>query len=169
MRHNSHILGYPESFPSVKDLHECLARTQLKPVLAQSLKATLEARLLHQGATTEDILIAYVSAIRAFSVLDPSGVLLDAACHPIKQYLRRRPDTVRHILHSLTDSSGDLGGELELDRGAGAGSLNDEEASGIGSDEAGSTDWESWLPAPSDADPNQILGWSGGKKQVTDF
>ena len=65
MRHNSHILGYPESFPSVKDLHECLARTQLKPVLAQSLKATLEARLLHQGATTEDILIAYVSAIRA--------------------------------------------------------------------------------------------------------
>lgn len=80
----SSSLGYPESFPAVKDLQECLSRTQLKPILAQSLKATLEARLLHQGATTEDILIAYVSAIRAFSVLDPSGVLLDVACDPIK-------------------------------------------------------------------------------------
>jgi hypothetical protein len=59
----------------------------LKPILAQSLKTTLEARLLHQGATTEDILIAYVSAIRAFSVLDPTGVLLDVACDPIKYYL----------------------------------------------------------------------------------
>ncbi len=68
----------------MKDLQECLSRTQLKPVLAQSLKNTLEARLLHQGATTEDILIAYVSAIRAFSVLDPTGVLLDTACEPIK-------------------------------------------------------------------------------------
>jgi anaphase-promoting complex subunit 2 len=81
--------GYPESFPSVKDLQECLARTQLKPVLAQSLKSTLEARLLHQGATTEDILIAYVSAIRAFSVLDPTGVLLDIACEPIKYFTLR--------------------------------------------------------------------------------
>jgi anaphase-promoting complex subunit 2 len=78
------LIGYPESFPSVKDLQECLSRTQLKPILAQSLKTTLEARLLHQGATTEDILIAYVSAIRAFSVLDPTGVLLDVACDPIK-------------------------------------------------------------------------------------
>ena len=68
----------------MKDLQECLSRTQLKPVLTQSLKLTLEARLLHQGATTEDILIAYVSAIRAFSVLDPTGVLLDVACEPIK-------------------------------------------------------------------------------------
>lgn len=81
------VIGYPESFPSVKDLQECLSRTQLKPILAQSLKTTLEARLLHQGATTEDILIAYVSAIRAFSVLDPTGVLLDVACDPIKYYL----------------------------------------------------------------------------------
>ena len=53
-------------------------------MLTESLKCTLEARLLHQGATTEDILIAYVSAIRAFSVLDPTGVLLDVACDPIK-------------------------------------------------------------------------------------
>ena len=90
--------GYPESFPSVKDLQDCLCRTQLKPVLTQSLKCTLEARLLHQGATTEDILIAYVSAIRAFSVLDPTGVLLDVACDPIKysRYLYYLP-IIHHI------------------------------------------------------------------------
>ncbi|KAK4026154.1 hypothetical protein OUZ56_015173 [Daphnia magna] len=153
------IIGYPESFPSVKDLQECLSRTQLKPTLTQSLKTTLEARLLHQGATTEDILIAYVSAIRAFSVLDPTGVLLDAACDPIKQYLRLRGDTVRHIIHSLTDSSGELGGELELGR-TGAAILDDESVAAVGDAEA-STDWENWSPAPSDADPSKL--WTGKK------
>ncbi|XP_046449406.1 anaphase-promoting complex subunit 2-like [Daphnia pulex] len=153
------IIGYPESFPSVKDLQECLSRTQLKPILAQSLKTTLEARLLHQGATTEDILIAYVSAIRAFSVLDPTGVLLDVACDPIKQYLRLRGDTVRHIIHSLTDSSGELGGELELGR-TGTAILDEESVAAVGDTEA-STDWENWLPAPSDADPSKL--WTGKK------
>lgn len=85
------VIAYPESFPSVKDLHECLSRTQLKPELARSLKATFETRLLHQGATTQDILIAYVSVIRAFGVLDPTGVLLEVACEPIKYGSSRSP------------------------------------------------------------------------------
>lgn len=166
----------------MKDLQECLSRTQLKPVLTQSLKLTLEARLLHQGATTEDILIAYVSAIRAFSVLDPTGVLLDVACEPIKylialvlisffninllisecnprQYLRLRGDTVRHIIHSLTDSTGDLGGELELGKG-GLAILDEESVAAVGDTEV-SVDWENWMPAPSDADPSKL--WTGKK------
>jgi len=156
------IIGYPESFPSVKDLQECLCRTQLKSVLTESLKCTLEARLLHQGATTEDILIAYVSAIRAFSVLDPTGVLLDIACDPIKQYLRNREDTVRHIIHSLTDSSGELGGELELNPENGVAAIEDQSVvAGAINDGDASTDWENWCPAPSDADPTKL--WTGKK------
>ena len=76
-----------------------------------------------------------------------------------RQYLRRRGDTVRHIIHSLTDSSGELGGELELGR-TGASAVLDEESAGGDADQA-SIDWENWVPAPSDADPSKL--WTGKK------
>lgn len=64
---------------------------------------------------------------------------------------------MRHIIHSLTDSSGDLGGELELGRV----SAMDDESGGVNIEGEPSTDWENWMPAPSDADPNKI--WTGKK------
>lgn len=73
--------------------------------------------------------------------------------------MRLRGDTVRHIIHSLTDSSGELGGELELGR-TGAAILDDESVAAVGDAEA-STDWENWSPAPSDADPSKL--WTGKK------
>ena len=47
-----------------------------------------EQRLLHPGANTSDILTQYVSAIRALHVLDPTGVILEHVCAPVRQYLR---------------------------------------------------------------------------------
>ena len=73
--------------------------------------------------------------------------------------MRLRSDTVRHIIHSLTDSSGELGGELELGR-TGAAILDEESVAAVGDTES-STDWENWLPAPSDADPSKL--WTGKK------
>ena len=40
------------------------------------------------GVNTGDILTAYISAIRALRVLDPSGVLLELVCEPVRKYLR---------------------------------------------------------------------------------
>ena len=53
-----------------------------------SLRAALESRLLHPGVNTQDILTAYVSAIRALRILDPAGVLLELVCEPVRSYLR---------------------------------------------------------------------------------
>lgn len=38
-----------------------------------------------------------------FQLLDPSGVVLDIACGPLREYLRSREDTVRCVVKSLTD------------------------------------------------------------------
>ena len=40
------------------------------------------------GVNTADILTAYISAIRALRMLDPSGVLLELVCDPVRKYLR---------------------------------------------------------------------------------
>ncbi len=40
------------------------------------------------GVNTNDILTAYINAIKALRVLDPSGVLLDLVCEPVRKYLR---------------------------------------------------------------------------------
>lgn len=38
-------------------------------------------------------------------LLDPSGVVLEKVCDPVRSYLRIREDTVRCIVASLTDDS----------------------------------------------------------------
>ena len=66
------------------------------------------------GAATLDILTQYVNTIKALKEVDPRGMLLNAVGEPIKAYLRGRPDTIRCIVHSLTDDNAvdSLFGEL---------------------------------------------------------
>lgn len=40
------------------------------------------------GVNTCDIITLYISAIKALRVLDPSMVILEVACEPIRRYLR---------------------------------------------------------------------------------
>ena len=69
---------------------------------------------------------------------------------------------MRHIIHSLTDSSGELGGELELNPENGVAAIEDQSVvAGAINDGDASTDWENWCPAPSDADPTKL--WTGKK------
>ena len=44
------------------------------------------------GVNTADILTAYISGIRALRVLDPTGVLLELVCEPVRTYLRYVPE-----------------------------------------------------------------------------
>lgn len=105
------VVDYPDSRPALDDLKLCLAKTQLRSHVVKSLKASIEQRLLHPGVNTSDIISAYVSAIKALLCLDPSGVMMENICHPLKKYLRSREDTVKCIVSNLTDdpeSSNDL-------------------------------------------------------------
>lgn len=143
------IVEYPDSLPAIKDLKSCLEVTDQRKELIASLRSAFERRLLHPGANTSDILTQYVSAIRALHVLDPSGVILEQVCLPVRQYLRTREDTVRCIVTSLTDDSSTELAE-ELMRGDPR-TVDDFGASDSEDDDV------KWMPAPSDADPDKIL------------
>lgn len=42
---------------------------------------------------------------KGLRLLDPSGVVLEQVCSPVRKYLKTREDTVRCIVASLTDDS----------------------------------------------------------------
>lgn len=154
------IIEFPESQAALEDLRECLNKTDLRAFLTQSLKKVLERKLLHLGVNTTDILTAYIAAIRALRVLDPSGVLLELVCEPVRKYLRTRDDTVRCIVQSLIDdSSNELAEELMKSEGL----CLDESFLADGSAEGGDQDpeemaatWTTWQPDPVDADPAKM-------------
>ncbi|XP_042334425.1 anaphase-promoting complex subunit 2 [Sceloporus undulatus] len=154
------IRDFPESKLAVEDLKYCLERTNQRQQLLSSLKSALEMRLLHPGVNTSDIITLYISAIKALRELDPSMVILEVACEPIRKYLRTREDTVRQIVAGLTgdaEGSGDLANELSkadpvtLENGQ----ESDDDIS----------DPEDWVPDPVDADP----GKSSSKRRSSDI
>ncbi|XP_059956609.1 anaphase-promoting complex subunit 2 isoform X2 [Mesoplodon densirostris] len=154
------IRDFPDSRPAVEDLKYCLERTDQRPQLLVSLKAALETRLLHPGVNTCDIITLYISAIKALRVLDPSMVVLEVACEPIRRYLRTREDTVRQIVAGLTgdsDGTGDLAVELSKTDPASLETGQDSE------DDSGEP--EDWVPDPVDADP----GKSSSKRRSSDI
>ena len=70
----------------------------------------LNTGLMAHGGLHLDILLP--------RVLDPSGVILQIVCEPVRRYLRTRDDTVRCIVQSLIDDgSSELSEELTKGQG----------------------------------------------------
>uniref|UniRef100_A0A3Q4BWR7 Anaphase-promoting complex subunit 2 n=1 Tax=Mola mola TaxID=94237 RepID=A0A3Q4BWR7_MOLML len=144
---------------AIEDLKFCLERTNQRQQLLTSLKSAFESRLLHPGVHTSDILTVYISAIKALRELDPSMVILQVACQPIRKYLRTREDTVRQIVAGLTgDAEGCSDLASELSRGDPV-TLEMQD-----SDEEGN-DPEDWTPDPTDAVPDKM----GSKRRSSDI
>ncbi|OAF69178.1 hypothetical protein A3Q56_03074 [Intoshia linei] len=106
------VLDYPESIPTIQDLKKSVAFVGLNNENIIQLRKLLSKKLLHPGVKTEDILMAYVSAVKAFEMLDPTGVLLNLVYEPLRTYLRHRKDTLQCIVQSLIDEESDLKNEL---------------------------------------------------------
>ncbi|XP_060697247.1 anaphase-promoting complex subunit 2 isoform X1 [Hemiscyllium ocellatum] len=154
------IRDFPESKAALQDLKVCLERTNQRQQLLSSLKAALETRLLHPGVNTADVITLYISAIKALRELDPSMVILEVVCEPVRKYLRTRDDTVRQIVAGLTDDSegsSDLANELSK-----ADPITLEH--GHDSDDDMS-DPDDWVPDPVDADPGKF----GSKRRSSDI
>ncbi|KAE9041271.1 Anaphase-promoting complex subunit 2 [Phytophthora rubi] len=143
------IKEFPDSIPALEDLRLCLERTQQHGELLREFRGALQSRLLQPGANTSAILDIYVSTIKAFRLLDPKGVLLEALSGPVKEYLRKRKDTVRCIVQSLTDEqNGDLFEELRRDNMRIIQHDDD-------SDDDEDISPDSWEPDPIEADPTK--------------
>lgn len=152
------VIDYPDSRPALDDLKLCLSKTQLRALVIKSLRASIEQRLLHPGVNTSDILTAYVSAIKALLCLDPSGVMMENICEPLKKYLRSREDTIKCIVSNLTDdpeSSNDLMEEFCKDlysiEGNGLDVIDSATAQLVSGATAASKSWLLWHPDPVDS------------------
>nr|XP_057905499.1 anaphase-promoting complex subunit 2 [Doryrhamphus excisus] len=154
------IRDFPESKAAIEDLKFCLERTNQRQQLLTSLKSTFESRLLHPGVHTSDIITVYISAIKTLRELDPSMVILQVACQPIRKYLRTREDTVRQIVDGLTGDpvTGCTDLAFELSRGDPV-TLEMQD-----SDEEGG-DPEGWTPDPTDA----VADKTGSKRRSSDI
>lgn len=141
------IVEFPDSSPAIEDLRGCLQQCfSFRSKVVDTLRLSFEERLLHPGVATNDILTAYIQTIKALRLLDPTGVLLQLVCDPLKSYLKGKSDTVRCIITALTDENSELIPELVK----GVPSTGDEHTS-HSDDEAIVKNWQSWKPDPVDA------------------
>jgi anaphase-promoting complex subunit 2 len=104
------VAEYPDSQPAVAELQTVLEITRMHQDIAKALKSALIRRLNHPGASTTQIIDMYINVIKVFRELDPSDQLLPEVAEPVRSYLRKRQNTVRCIITSLTDS--EMGGDL---------------------------------------------------------
>lgn len=101
------VAAFPDTQPALSELHACLegAGAAARTLLVVSFAAACTARLLHLGSTTAMVVLAYMRTIRAFLVIDPSGVLLDKVARPIRRHLRLRADLVPLLSLGMLDVS----------------------------------------------------------------
>jgi anaphase-promoting complex subunit 2 len=109
------VAEYPGSMGALMDLKESLLCTDKKSAMVRSLREQFATKILHPGTMTSDILQQYINMIKTLRFLDPSGVVLEIVSDPVRDCLRRRPDTVRCIVSGMT-GDGDLYAELERGR-----------------------------------------------------
>ncbi|PTB54222.1 hypothetical protein M431DRAFT_86803 [Trichoderma harzianum CBS 226.95] len=95
------VLHWPDSKGGLDDLASSVTTPQRRLQLTDAFSATLQARLLHPGRSTLDILQTYISMIRTFHALDHSKVLLDRVVPALKLCLWNRDDAIRIVVTGL--------------------------------------------------------------------
>lgn len=151
------VLHWPDSKGGLDDLASSVTTPQRRLQLTDAFSATLQARLLHPGRSTLDILQTYISMIRTFHALDHSKVLLDRVVPALKLCLWNRDDAIRIVVTGLlanpnTASPEENTGKLvEL-----AVILNETSQQQQGRADEEDLDWNdmSWVPDPVDAGVN---------------
>lgn len=102
------ISEFPQSSPALQDLIACSEQADIKSYVSDQLSAALQARLLHPGASTRDIIQFYTHLIRSLRFVDPTGVILSHVIGPVRSYLRARSDTIPVIVASILGQAGDF-------------------------------------------------------------
>ncbi|KJH41934.1 cullin family protein [Dictyocaulus viviparus] len=162
------VLNFPKSYPTLSTLRNCMINVQEygREKLVNTLINEVESRLLNIAVDTPAILNGYSLCVESLRELDPSCVIMHRVCKVIKEYLKRRPDTVRQIINYITCEKRD---DLAVHLSNRCGTIVDEdELTGANDDflpEAMSLlRWRHWTPDPIDATP----GESGRFRQAAD-
>lgn len=97
------ILEYPESQPILKDLSICMQKAKLHKYLQTQVKLSLTRRIVTPSKSTEGILMVYINLTKAMRSLFPTIEMLEFISEPIKGELRKRPDTFKCIIKSISE------------------------------------------------------------------
>lgn len=151
------VLHWPDSKGGLDDLASSVTTPQRRLQLTDAFSATLQARLLHPGRSTLDILQTYISMIRTFHALDHSKVLLDRVVPALKLCLWNRDDAIRIVVTGLLANPNTANAEenkgklVEL-----AAILNETSQQHQGRVDEEDLGWNdmSWVPDPVDAGVN---------------
>ena len=140
---------------AIEDLKHYVTTPSSRTYLTTTFSNVVSYRLLQPGASTTEIIQVYISIIRAFTLLDSKGVLLDRVARPIRRYLRERDDTVTIIVgglladpedeSSVTDVLPELA--IEMDRSTAMKGEDEADDGGLDYDDM------NWMPDPVDAGP----------------
>ena len=139
---------------AIEDLKIYVKDPTSRANLTNAFAGSLNRRLLQPGASTSEILQVYISIIRAFTLLDPRGVLLDRVARPVRRYLREREDTVSIVVSGLLANPEDSSNgpetlvDLAIEMSKQNSLTNDKEMDA----ELDFDDME-WMPDPVDASP----------------
>lgn len=149
------VAAYPKSTVALGELHSCLvfdngthhAQTQQRARLVNEFLAECTQKLLHLGTNTVEVVIAYIKTIKAFLLIDPTGVLLDKVARPIRRHLKTRGDLVHQLVGGMlnpdptTNPLVELSDKLHENKVAAAAPIDD--LSDV-----------NWVPDPIDALPD---------------
>ncbi|KKZ68092.1 hypothetical protein EMCG_06304 [[Emmonsia] crescens] len=149
------IIEWDSSSGAIEDLKHYTTNPATRLYLISSFVSMLIQRLLHPGASTVEILQIYISIIRAFTQLDPRGVLLNHVARPIRRYLRERDDTVKVIVGGLLADTVDADGQPITSSSDTLVELAIELSKAhelLLQDDSGELDWDdmNWMPDPID-------------------
>ena len=140
---------------AIEDLKRFVTSQSSRSYLTTTFSSAVSYRLLQPGASTTEILQVYISIIRAFTLLDPKGVLLEKVAKPIRRYLRERDDTVTIVVGGLLADPedhlrvGDALVELAIEMKKSTTTKGEDET------DDGDLDYDdmNWMPDPMDAGP----------------
>lgn len=139
---------------AIEDLKLYVKSPASRNHLTTSFSMALGQRLLQPSAPTTEILQVYISIIRAFTILDAKGVLLDRVARPIRRYLRERDNTVTIVVGGLLADPDDDSNtdevliELAMEMANHSNSMDVDSRNG----ELDFDDMQ-WMPDPVDAGP----------------
>ena len=83
------IIDYPDSRHGgvLDDLKRCVSAVGKRHLIIDNVREEFNKRLLHPGIGTTEILAAFINAVRVLRYLDSTGVMMELACHNVKQFL----------------------------------------------------------------------------------
>ncbi|KAI8583532.1 hypothetical protein K450DRAFT_221621 [Umbelopsis ramanniana AG] len=98
------IVDFPASLPAIEDLKIALEKTSREDHLRAQLLSEISSRLLHQGASTSDILHQFLSCIRCLQMLEVAPSTNRSVLAMFVRYLRSyRTDTAAEVIAIITN------------------------------------------------------------------